>query len=52
VQARFQLAQGYAMKGDFPNANLAIQQVLRSGVDFPEAKKLAAFIAQRINNPK
>jgi cytochrome c-type biogenesis protein CcmH/NrfG len=52
MQARFQLAQGYAMKGDFPNANLAIQQVLRSGVDFPEAKELAAFITQRINNPK
>jgi tetratricopeptide (TPR) repeat protein len=50
MQVRFQLAQGYTMKGDFPNANLAIQQVLRSGVDFPEAKKLAAFIAQQMNN--
>lgn len=52
MQARFQLAQGYAMKGDFSNADLAIQQVLRSGVDFPEAKELAAFITQRLNNPK
>lgn len=52
MQIRFQLAQGYAMKGDFPNANQAIQQVLRSGADAPEAKELAAFIARHINKQK
>lgn len=47
-QLQLQLAQAYALQGDFIRANEYIRQVLRSGNNNPEVQKLADFISNQL----
>ena len=46
-----QLAQAYALQGEFAKANQYIRQALSSGTSNPEAQQLAEYIKQQLQQP-